>query len=212
MVFLLGLYITILTAANLGLMLYIMYERYFAFKKEGRKVAEQIMREHFDNMKFDQQTLLADMRNSVQTVISSTELSGQQTLQSLNDYMIKAHTEHLAKFSEFSSKLYSVLISSGNNFSEQMKQYVTDSNNRIEEWQSSYISVMKNEIDSLIGNEKQKLIEFTEQEKKRITSYIKEMAVKDTSIIVEEVLSNGISVKDQEKLAQQAVEKFFNEL
>lgn len=212
MVFIFGLYITILTAANLGLMVYIWFERYHAFKKEGSTSAQLLMQEHLKNIGLEEEKILEDFRNSVKTVISNTELSGQQTLEQLNEYMMKSHREQLGKFSEFSAKLYAVLVASGNSFSEQMKGYVSDSNKRIDEWQSSYINVVQHEVDMLIENERQKLREFTEEEKKRIGMYMKEYALKDTSLIVEEVLGNGITVKDQEKLAQQAIEKFFTEV
>lgn len=211
MIYIFGIYITILTAANLGLMVYIIYERYHAFKKEGKKAAESVMEQHLAHIKMDEDAILQDFRNSVQTVIANTELSGQQTLQQLNEYVIKAHTQNQLRFSEFSSKLYGVLVESGNQFTQQMQNYAADSNRRIDEWQSSYIEIMKHEVDQMISNEKQKLSEFTNQEKSRITEYVKDRAMKDTSIIVEEILSNGITIKDQEKLAQQAIEKFFNE-
>jgi F0F1-type ATP synthase membrane subunit b/b' len=212
MEFWVGLYVTILTAANLGLMVYIFLERYHAFKKEGEKAAQKLLEQHFEKLQMDEQAILEEFRSSIKMVVANTQLAGQQTLQQLNEYVMKAHTEHTGRFNEFSAKLYSVLVESGNHFTQQLQQYSSDSNKRIDDWQTSYIEVMKHEVDMLIDNERQKLLDFTDEEKRRITQYIKEQASRETSVIVEEVLGNRISVKDQERLAQQAIEKFFREV
>lgn len=206
------IYVSVLTIANLGLIAYIFFERYHAFKKQGEKKAKEILEEHFKNVKLDEEAILQDFRNAIQSVIAQTQLSGQKTLEELNDNIIKSHQQYIGKFNEFSAKLYSVLVDAGNHFSQQMQQYAQDSNSRIEEWQSSYIQVVKNKLDILIDAESQKLQSFTEEEKGRIQSYMREQANRETSVIVEEVLGNSISTKDQEKLAQQAVDKFFNEV
>lgn len=210
--FILLIYVSILTIANLGLIAYIFFERYHAFKKHGERKAKEILEEHFQKVSLDEEAILQDFRNAIQGVIAQTELSGQKTLQELNENIIKSHQQYIGKFNEFSAKLYSVLVEAGNNFSQQMQQYAQDSNLRIEEWQSSYIQVVKNKLDILMDSESQKLQSFTEEEKNRIQQYIKEQASRETSVIVEEVLGNSISMKDQEKLAQQAVDKFFNEV
>lgn len=208
----LAVYLYFLIAANVLLMTYLVFERYRAFRKRGEQIARQLMQEHFEKLGIEESALRQTFRNQMQNVLATTELAGQQMLQQLNDYTIKAHNEHLERFNDFSSKLYSVLVASGNNFSQQLQTYVKDSNVRIDEWQRSYIEIMKREFDTLIQEQRQKLSDFTEIEKQKIQSYIKEQAQKETTVIVEEILSNGITIKDQEKLAQQAVDKFFNEL
>jgi hypothetical protein len=208
----LAVYLYFLIAANVMLMAYLVFERYRAFRKRGEQVAKQLMQEHFEKLGIEENALRLSFRSQMQNVLATTELAGQQMLQQLNDYTIKAHNEHLERFNDFSSKLYSVLVASGNNFSQQLQSYVKDSNIRIDEWQRSYIEIMKREFDTLIQEQRQKLNDFTEIEKQKIQSYIKEQAQKETVVIVEEILSNGITIKDQEKLAQQAVDKFFNEL
>ncbi|GIW59268.1 MAG: hypothetical protein KatS3mg087_0334 [Patescibacteria group bacterium] len=208
----LSVYLYFLIAANVLLMMYLVFERYRAFRKQGEQIARQLMQEHFEKLGIEENALRQSFRSQMQNVLATTELTGQQMLQQLNDYTIKAHNEHLERFNDFSSKLYSVLVASGNNFSQQLQTYVKDSNVRIDEWQRSYIEIMKREFDTLIQEQRQKLNDFTEIEKQKIQSYIKEQAQKEATVIVEEILSNGITIKDQEKLAQQAVDKFFNEL
>lgn len=208
---LLGIYVVIIAIAQAALLIYLYYERFHAFKSQGDHSAREILKEHFEKIRMEEQAILEDFRNSMKGVIAQTQLTGQQNIEHLNEYMIQSHTESLGRFNEFSAKLYSVLVDSGNHFSLQLQQYVKDANKKIDQWQDSYIQIMKTEIDQIIQEERQKLTAFTEDEQKRIEQYMREMVTKELSLIVEEVLSNSISLKDQEKLATQAIEKFFKE-
>jgi hypothetical protein len=197
---LVGVYISILVASNVLLMAIILYDKFVLSRKRVEKISQEILTTALTHVESQLQSSIDQFKNETKEVISQQHSVSDQTATSLQQDLKAFHTDELQKVQTFSQDLYNLLLETTEDIKKEMVIYIDQNKTKINEWRDNYIESIKSNSDHLLESSQQ-----------RIETLTRELAEKEVSLIVNDVLKNGISSKEQEQLVEEAITKYFGE-